>query len=89
MPTPPPGSGSTQFPELTTIANNLVLGLQALGVGMLAASVAILGLALWTSFGNEHRHGAVRAAAVSLLVGVAILANADTLATIIRRIFPL
>ncbi len=91
MPTPTPVSapGSQQFTELQHIADQLVAALQALGVGLLAISIALIGLAVWTSFGNEHRHATTRAAAVGLLTGVAILAYAHPLADLIRRIFPL
>ena len=87
--TPTAVSVADQYPELQHLSDNLVAALQALGAGLIAVSVALIGLSAWTSFGNEHRHAATKAAAVSLVVGLAILAYAPLLATVLRRIFSL
>jgi uncharacterized RDD family membrane protein YckC len=90
MPTPTPSAVSpASFAELQHMADNLVLAFQALGAGLLAVSIAYIAISYWMSFGNEHRHASTRAAAVSFLVGVALLAYAPTIAGIVRRIFPL
>ncbi len=87
-PTPGAVSVPQQFPELQHISDNLVAGLQALGIGLVAACVAIIALMLTTSFGNEHRHALARAAGISLIAGFAILMNAQVLSSILQRIFP-
>lgn len=87
-PDPSAGPVVQQFPELQQISNNLVAALQAVGMSIIGVCVVLIALMVFTSFGNEHRHAITRSAALSLIVGIAILMNADLLSRILQSIFP-
>lgn len=76
------------FPELSGIANNFVSFLQAVGIALIAADIALIALVALTSFGNENKMLLAKAAAVSLIIGFALLMAAPTFATMLERMFP-
>jgi predicted membrane protein len=76
------------FPELSGFADNFIAFLQALGLAIVGADIALIALIALTSFGNEHRNALAKAAAVSLIVGFALLMAAPKFATMIERVFP-
>lgn len=76
------------FPELSGILNNFVLALQAAGVVLLVAMIALIALMILTSFGSEHRVMLARAAALGVIIGFALLMAAPTVSGVLQRVFP-
>lgn len=74
--------------QFNQVANQFVLICQGLGVALLAALIACVALMYFTSFGNEHKQALVKAAAMCLVVGFAILMAAPTIANVIVKMFP-
>ena len=77
-----------QFPELQAVGKTFVQACQALGLGILAAMIALIALLIFTSLGNEHRQVYARLAAFGLIVGFALLMFAPTIANVVARMFP-
>ncbi len=67
------------FTPLNTIANNLLIILQAIGAAMLVIGFAVIGIMKLTAFGNEHKTGLVKSATVDLVVGFIVLIAAPIL----------
>jgi len=72
---------------LNTVADHLVLLLQALGVVMLVVGFCILGLMKLASFGNEHQSALIKTVAFDLIIGFIILLGAPTISHIIQGAF--
>jgi cytochrome bd-type quinol oxidase subunit 2 len=74
--------------QFTQVANQFVVLCQGIGVALLAAMIALIALMLVTSFGSEHKQAIVKAAALCLLLGFALLMAAPTISTVIQKMFP-
>ncbi|HEU5383610.1 MAG TPA: hypothetical protein VFV38_50060 [Ktedonobacteraceae bacterium] len=75
------------FPQLTTITNNIGDFVKALGVGLFLAVIGIVALIFMTSFGNERRAMLAKSAFVMAFVGLGLIIAATTAQTIITSIF--
>ncbi len=67
------------FTPLNTIANNLLIILQAIGAAMLVVGFAIIGIMKLTAFGNEHKTTLVKSAGTDLVLGFIVLIAAPIL----------
>lgn len=74
--------------QLTQVANQFILLCQGIGVALLGTLVALIALMLFTSFGNEHKQALIKAAALCVLLGFAMLMAAPTIANIVQKMFP-
>ena len=74
--------------QLQTIANNFVLFCQGIGVALLGTMICLIGLLIFTSFGNEHKQAIAKAAALGLLLGFVLLMAAPTISTVVQKMFP-